>query len=270
MNRIVESLSNDEIKAIEGSISGKSNEFGDLGFVSKHGEYFIVFRFKDTDIIDWGVKNITDKFLSDFANVPNGFVSKIKETVNVKSFVLPIELSLLKGKNVISIIHGSSVIKGSGDKTVVMSPKNDISKPVFELLGPVFAWVKLCKKLYDFNRLDIDIINDLFSEAFDDAEDYAINIINVGGLNRGYEIAISTRTRREGGYIDIDDEILNLLKDIPNIIAHLEEYDINIAFNTTRPSRDRFKGKNETFYQAQAIVIRILPGKVYNQNLVGL
>lgn len=252
----------------------KSNksEFGSIEYIiSKYNKY-ITFNFnKDiTEDIEWGIENITDDFLNTRSNISGGFVGKIVglNTNNLHfkdkltgDYYLPIEFSVLNGKSPIVILHTSSVIDEDSDITIVLKDGVDISKIIFEELDPVFAWIKLCKKLHEFNRLDEDTLKDVFSDAFDDAEDYSI--VSTGTIpTKYYEIAISTKTKRDGGYVDIDDDVMKLLMDIANVREHLSEYSVDVSFNTTRPNADRFPDKNDTFYKSQAIIIRIVPKNV--------
>lgn len=252
----------DEMKKFVEVTSGKECEFGYFGHSIHSKGNFILFWFqKDiSEIVEWGVENVTDGFLQNHSNIDAGFVSKIEgghRSLHESTFYLPIEFSILKGKNPILILHLSSIIKGEIDKTIKIT--DYVDKDIFDALSPVFAWVKLCQKIYDLNRLDMDVINDLFSDAFDDAEDYAIATISKLNPIKAYEIAITTKTIKEGGFIDIDSDVSNLLKDITNIAGHLEEYNVTVSFNTSHPNRDRFPDKNETFYKSAALIIRILP-----------
>lgn len=250
---------------------GEENEFGRIGHArnTASGTSYILFHFTKEfkDIVKWGTENIGDSWMSDNTSLDAGFISKIQKRINKSNpsedqLFLPIEFSILKGKNPILILHLSSIITGEVDKTISMSPTTDVVKSIFTALEPVFAWAKLCKKVVEFNKLDEDIINDLFSEAFDDAEDYEIALITRLKPFKCYEIAITTKTIKDGGFIDMDNEVLSLMKDIPNIVGHLEEYNVSVSFNTTKPNKDVFPGKNDTFYKSQAIIIRILPKKI--------
>ena len=236
-------------------------EFGYLGY-SIYTENDLIFFFDKEyhEILEWGCENVTDELLSRRTNIDTGFVSKIVSGENSHKHdpVLPIEFNMIKGKTPLVILHTSNVFKGMGDKTIILRQGMDLGKSIYQILYPVFAWLKLCKNLYEFNRLDVDTIKDLFSEAFDDAEDYAICTNNTIPV-KSYEIAISTKTKKDGGFIDIDDDVMHLLSDISNIKSHLSEYNVSISFNTQKPNRDRFPEKNATFYQSQAIVIKILP-----------
>lgn len=267
--RIVESSfeymskSNNNDDAIEHlmNLIDKDNkcEFGTIGYAI-HSSNSITLSFSPeyTDIIEWGEANITSDFIANRTNIDP---LKRKMILNKKDgcYILPIEFSMLKGgKNPILILHMSEVFRGHGDETIVLREGVKISEAICSELQPAFAWLKLCKKLHDFDKLDEDTLKDLFSDAFDDAEDYAIAVVSAPPL-KSYEIAISTKTKREGGYIDIDEDVMRLLTDIANIKSHLSEYDVKVAFNTTRPSKDKFPDKNATFYQSQAIIIRILP-----------
>lgn len=252
-----------EIKKFVEATSGKECEFGYFAHSMYGKENLILFWFqKDIcETIKWGCENVDDDFLETHS-ISYGFVSKIQsghQSLRESTFHLPIEFSILKGKNPILILHLSSIIEGEIDKTISMTPTTDVAKAIFDSLEPIFAWVKLCKKIQDLNRLDMDVINDLFSESFDDAEDYAIASINKSYPIKAYEIAITTKTIKDGEFIDIDSGVSNLLRDILNIVSHLEEYNVTVSFNTSHPTRARFPDKNETFYKSIALIVRILP-----------
>ena len=267
--RIIESIDkfNNEEDMVEYlmELIDKDNkcEFGTIGY-HIYDTNSITFSFDPEyhDVIEWGEKNITNDFVVNRTNI-SPLKSKIVVSKDRRSgerhYILPIEFSMLKGgKRPILILHMSEVFRGHGDETIVLREGVKISEAICENLESVFAWLKLCKKLHDFDKLDEETLRDLFSDAFDDAEDYAIAVVSAPPI-KSYEIAISTKTKREGGYIDIDDDVMRLLNDIANIKSHLSEYDVKVAFNTTRPNKDKFPDKNSTFYQSQAIIIRIIP-----------
>ena len=143
---------------------------------------------------------------------------------------------------------------------VVKSEK--VIESVLDILKPAFSWISATGKLYKFSSLDEETIMEYFSDMFDDSEDYSVHVKETMGINL-YEIAVSTKTIHkgdEGGFIFIDEDVMGLFRDLPNVIRHIQsEYPVNISINTSRPNRDRHPDKSETFYKSQAFILRVVP-----------
>jgi hypothetical protein len=225
----------------------------------------ILFRFDDKlkDVIEWGINNISAADIENISEIKTGeFISQIRRG-KIGGLYLPIDFSVMKGKSTVVILHTSDITGEERDKTVVLSLSKDsvdvtkASEILVKTLEPVFDWVRICEKVYEYNKMDQDLINDLFADAFDDADDYSVSVNN-DNLFKVYLIAISIGQGRSS-YVGLTKNVISILKDMIDATSHLEEYDVSVSFDTRRPTFDTFPEKNSTFYSSNAIIVRIGP-----------
>ncbi len=254
-------------------------EFGKLDY-SLYTTNHLVFFFNDkyTPIIRWGIDNINREFLEEkvSTDIKNfNFISKIiNEEHNP---CLDIEFTVVGGKSPILYLSTSDVFGGhdiSIPLTMSTNGEIDVLKKIYYELSDLFNWAKLCIKMEHYSNLKIENIKDIFSNIFDNANDYAIAAENILGANMPiYTIAISTGKNLGKNhmtsfmnFIEVDKDVANILSEMEDIKSHLEDYGVKVLIHIGAPNwagnisgTYRFKDKDTNFYESQAIIIRILP-----------
>lgn len=236
----------------------------------RYGEYLLPFTLNKeySRIATWSKSRITDRYLANNTNIPYGFVELIK--INNNIVTLSVNFNIMLGRNPIVILNTSDVFKNAKDETIVI--KGDILPRILKLYDPLFRWLKMSKTIFKFFEI-VEMLPDIFSDTFDECGDYLISPIRLGSNRSGeifgdVHVALSTgkpHNVNKRGYVDMDVSS-KILRELLNVVVHLEDSDVTISYNTTIPDKSVFEPnetseKNATFYSSQAIIVYIKSGK---------
>lgn len=256
MRKIFESEEYQKIlNDIQTALDNFKNEYGTTG-------YSINRRIDQASIIFFFDKSLTEQITWAIQKAPNS-IDKYSDIIKKSlyksrggEYWISLKFDVIDDTNLLEI---TSPFPMMVKDRVVKSEK--VIESVLDILKPAFSWISATGKLYKFSSLDEETIMEYFSDMFDDSEDYSVHVKETMGINL-YEIAVSTKTIHkgdEGGFIFIDEDVMGLFRDLPNVIRHIQsEYPVNISINTSRPNRERHPDKSETFYKSQAFILRVV------------
>ena len=254
MRRIFESKEYLSLSKIETMLTTFSNEYGSTGCTinARLNKSSLIFFFdkKYTEAIRWSIKNLPERILPNSKTISEFFTDQYVSRDG--EYYIMMSFEIIEGTNLIELntpIDGEKIVK-----------IDNLTNSIPNYLSEVYKWIDLSIELYKFSTLDVETLSEIFSDMFDDAEDYSIYTKEAKGLHL-YELVISTSTiNEEGGFITIDKEVQLMFRDLPNVISHLQsEYPVRVSINTSKPSKERHPDKSDTFYKSQAFILRIVP-----------